>query len=81
MTAEEKELFMRDLNIIHDYFVSDVAERRYLDVEKVKELADWSSMLWEQALEEWLIDEIWDKNTISDYFLDKYWYEAEFCVY
>ena len=81
LTDEERELFMRDLNIIHDYFVSDVAERRWLDIEKVKKLADWSSMLWEQALKEWLIDEIWDKNTIADYFLDKYWYEAEFCVY
>ena len=81
LSDEERELFMRDLNIIHDYFVSDVAERRNLDVENVKELADWSSMLWEQALKEWLIDEIWDKNTIADYFLDKYWYEADFCVY
>ncbi|MBQ2599923.1 hypothetical protein II582_00670 [bacterium] len=31
---------MRDLQKIHDYFVADVAERRNLDIEKVKELAD-----------------------------------------
>lgn len=81
LTDEERELFMRDLQIIHDYFVADVVEHRNLDIEKVKELADWSSMLWEQALQEWLIDEIWDLDTIKQEFFDKYWYEAEFCVY
>ena len=81
LTGEERELFMRDLQIIHDYFVADVAEHRNLDIEKVKELADWSSMLWEQALQAWLIDEIWDLDTIKKEFFDKYWYEAEFCVY
>ena len=81
LTDEERELFMRDLQIMHDYFVSDVAEHSNLDIEKVKELADWSSMLWEQALHEWLIDEIWDLDTIKKEFFDKYWYEAEFCVY
>ena len=81
LTDEERELFMRDLQIMHDYFVADVAEHRNLDIEKIKELADWSSMLWEQALQEWLIDEIWDLGTIKREFFDKYWYEAEFCVY
>ena len=81
LTDEERELFMRDLQILHDYFVTDVAEHRNLDIEKVKELADWSSMLWEQALHEWLIDEIWDLETIKKEFFDKHWYEAEFCVY
>lgn len=81
LTDEERELFMRDLQKIHDYFVADVAEHRNLDIEKVKELADWSSMLWEQALQEWLIDEIWDLDTIKQEFFDKYWYEANFCVY
>ena len=81
LTDEERKLFMRDLQIIHDYFVADVAEHRNLDIDKVKELADWSSMLWEQALQVWLIDEIWDLDTIKQEFFDKYWYEAELCVY
>lgn len=81
LTDEERELFMRDLQIIHDYFVADVAEHRNLDIKRVKELADWSSMLWEQALQEWLIDEIWDLDTIKKEFLDKYWYEAILCEY
>lgn len=81
LTDEERDLFMRDLQILHDYFVADIAKYRNLDIEKVKELADWSSMLWEQALQEWLIDEIWDLNTVKQEFFDKYWYEAEFCVY
>lgn len=81
LTDEERELFMRDLKIVHDYFVSDVAKYRNLDIEKVMELADWSSMLWEQALKEGLIDEIWDLDTIKKEFFDKYGYEANFCVY
>lgn len=81
LTDEEKELFMRDINIMYDVFMSDVAKERGLDLEKVKELSDWSTMLWAQWLQEWLIDELWDLNTVKKYFEKKYWEEAVLCEY
>lgn len=81
LTNEERELFMRDINIMYDIFTSDVAKERWLDLEKVKELADWSTVLWAQWLEEWLIDELWDLNTVKNYFKEKYWEEAILCEY
>src|SRR3990167_8037186 len=56
LTSEEKELIMRDLKIMHDAFVSHVSKNRKLDIEKVKNLADGSSMLGKMAKENGLID-------------------------
>lgn len=81
LTSEEKELFMRDINIMYNIFMSDIANERWLDLEKVKELSDWSTVLWAQWLKEWLIDELWDLNTIKEYFEKKYWEEAILCEY
>lgn len=58
MTQEEKNLLLRDILISHQLFVQMVAENRHLDIEKVKGLADGSSMLGETALEKGLVDEI-----------------------
>lgn len=58
LTKEERELFMRDINIIHENFVTQVARARHLSIEKVKLLADGSSRMGAQAKEEGLIDEV-----------------------
>jgi len=58
LTYEEKQLFMRDVNVLNENFVQTVAENRNMDIEKVRELADGSSWLGEQALEYGLIDRI-----------------------
>lgn len=58
LTESEKALFMRDITIGADYFISLVAENRRMDIEKVRTLADGSSMMGEQALKEGLIDRI-----------------------
>ena len=58
LTAEEKELIMRDIKISHEFFVKKVAENRKLDIAKVKQLADGSTMLGMAAKENGLIDEI-----------------------
>lgn len=81
LTQEERNLFMRDINIIFEKFMNDVSKQRNIDLEKVRELSDWSTMLWVQALKEWLIDEIWDLDTVKKEFKEKYWYEAVLCEY
>ena len=58
LTAEERALFMRDLNIIHEDFVKLVAENRNISVEEVTKIADGSTVLGEKAKELGLIDEI-----------------------
>jgi len=58
LTYEEKQLFMRDVNILNENFIQAIAENRSMDIEKVRELADGSSWLGEQALEYGLIDRI-----------------------
>ncbi|MFA6524420.1 MAG: S49 family peptidase [Candidatus Paceibacterota bacterium] len=58
ITDAEKQIFMRDVKIAHEYFVNLVAQNRNLDIEKVKALADGSSVMGEQALKNGLIDKI-----------------------
>ena len=58
LTAEEKELLMRDINILHEAFIKNISNNRRLDIEKVGKLADGSSMLGQMAKENGLIDEI-----------------------
>lgn len=79
LTEEEKALFQRDLDIIHEEFVKAVAENRGLPVEKVRELADGSTMLGAAALEAGLIDEIGYLREVENYIRKTYDIEPEFC--
>lgn len=67
LTAEEKELAMRDLKIFHENFIKAVAENRELDIEKVRQLADGSSMLGEMAIGKGLIDHIGGLYEVEGY--------------
>lgn len=67
LTAEEKALIMRDLQIGHNNFVKMVAENRNLELSKVEKLADGSSMPGEMALQNGLIDEIGSYKEVSEY--------------
>ncbi|MDP2812333.1 MAG: signal peptide peptidase SppA [bacterium] len=71
LTEEERILFQRDLDIVHNNFVKAVAENRKLDIEKVKQLADGSTMLGAMALENGLIDKIGGQAEAIQYFIDK----------
>nr|MBP7967369.1 S49 family peptidase [Candidatus Woesebacteria bacterium] len=58
ITEEERNLFMRDINIIYENFIQAIAQNRNLEIEKVRALADGSTVLGAQAKEFGLIDEI-----------------------
>jgi len=79
LTAEEKVLLMRDLNIAHNIFIKAVADNRKLDINKVKALADGSSMPGEMALENGLIDKIGGMKEVKEYLKDKIGKEVELC--
>jgi protease IV len=56
LTEEERALFERDLGEIHDEFVSMVSKYRDLPVDKVKGLADGSTLGGRRAMEAGLVD-------------------------
>lgn len=58
LTSAEREIINRDLEILRENFVQQVAGFRRLPVEKIDALADGSTMLGAQALENGLIDGI-----------------------
>ncbi len=71
LTEEEKELLMRDVNLMQEAFIRNVATNRNLDIEKVKKLADGSTMMGVAAKENGLIDEIGDANSAQSWLNDK----------
>lgn len=79
LTAGEKELLMRDLEILHNNFVKAVAENRNLDLEKVESLADGSTMLGEMALANGLVDKIGGMPEVEKYLSEKIGQEVEVC--
>jgi protease-4 len=71
LTQEERDLISRDLKIMHENFIKKVAENRNLDIEKVRKLADGSTMLGQMALENGLIDKIGGMYEVNEYLSDK----------
>jgi protease-4 len=58
LTADERALLMRDIQILHRNFIEDVAANRGLATEAVEKIADGSSVLGARAKELGLIDEV-----------------------
>ena len=79
LTADEKQLIMRDVKIIHENFIKDVAENRNLDIEKVRKLADGSSMLGQMALENGLINKIGGIYEVEEYLKEKIGEDVKIC--
>ncbi|MCA9356923.1 signal peptide peptidase SppA [Candidatus Nomurabacteria bacterium] len=84
ITEEEREMFMADLQIVHNEFVNLVSRYRNLDVEKVKALADGSTMPGARALENGLIDALGGRAETRSTFariLNKDESDIKFCEY
>lgn len=79
LTQDEKDLLMRDIEIMNDNFIKAVAENRNLDIEKVRQLADGSSMLGQMALENGLIDKIGGIYEVEEYLSGLFGEEVEIC--
>ena len=81
LTAEERALFERDLQISHDEFVKEVSENRNIPIEDVAKLADGSSMAGSLALENKLIDALGDKETARAWFANELGLQPEEVVF
>ncbi|MEK7574275.1 MAG: S49 family peptidase [Patescibacteria group bacterium] len=79
LTEEERQLFMRDINIIHQNFIADVAANRDIPVADVSKIADGSSVLGEQAKTLKLIDEIGGLSEAKIYLESKIGEKPEIC--
>lgn len=81
LTAEERALFLRDLNIVHQNFIADIAANRDLAVADVQKIADGSSVLGEQAKSLGLIDEIGGLFDVEKYLENLIGEKPEICWY
>ncbi|QQS60476.1 S49 family peptidase [Candidatus Falkowbacteria bacterium] len=79
LTEAERNLIMRDAYIINDNFIKTVATNRNLDPNKVRALADGSSMLGEAALKIGLIDKIGGIAEVKDYLKEKVGEDIQIC--
>ena len=79
LTDEERQLMMRDLNIVYDNFVKAVAANRNLAVETVRVLADGSTMMGSMALENKLIDKIGGFTEATQYLKETIGAEPVIC--
>lgn len=79
LSAEERALYMRDIQITYDAFVKTVSNNRRLRLEKVYEIADGSSVMGETALQLGLIDHIGNSTDVEKYIHDTYSIEPVIC--
>ncbi len=81
MTGEERRIFQKQLDIIHDYFVREVAENRNLPVEDVRSIATGAFMTGHDAKKHGLIDILGGKAEVLEYLREKTSKEPRFVRY
>jgi protease-4 len=64
LTADERAYIEKSLQVSLQDFIESVATNRHLPIEKVRALADGSSMLGQEALDNGLIDKLGAKNEV-----------------
>lgn len=79
LTAEERAFFERDIKIAYEKFIIQVSENRHLDIEKVRTLADGSTMMGNMALANGLIDQIGGVYEAQEYLKGIIGEEATIC--
>jgi protease IV len=84
VTAEEREILLADLQVIHDEFVNMVAEYRNMPTSTVTSLADGLSMPGRKALEVGLVDSLGGREEakrVMAQIIDKDVADIHFCEY
>lgn len=66
LTDEEREMFERDIRIVHEEFVKRVASYRNKSVEEIEKLADGSALPGVKALEAGLVDHLGNRQTAKE---------------
>lgn len=79
LTADEKVLFMRDINIMFNNFTQAISENRNIPLDKVKSFSDGSTVLGDQAKSFGLIDEIGGLKEAQNYLETKIGEKPKMC--
>jgi len=79
LTADERVILQKGINIMYNNFVGTVSENRKIPLDKVKALADGSSVLGEEAKQAGLIDEIGGIDEVEKYLADVVGEEVKVC--
>lgn len=67
LTAEEKVLFMRDINIVYENFIAVISQNRKITTDKVRGYADGATVMGATAKKMGLIDEIGGLPEVEQY--------------
>src|SRR3989338_2655552 len=81
MTKEEKILFQKSLDSIHEYFVEEVAKNRNLKKKDVEKIATGQFFIGAEAKELGLVDELGGREEVIAYVEEKIGEEADFVNY
>lgn len=84
LSAEDRNYFQSQLDIVYNEFVNIVATNRYIDVDDVKKIADGSTLIGQKAVDAKLVDAIGNRDSIKQYFAEKLSKDAgniKFCEY
>jgi len=81
LTEEERQLFLRDIKIVHQNFIADVSTNRNIPLADVEVIADGSSVLGERAKELHLIDDIGGIREAEIYLENVTGTKSEVCWY
>ncbi|MFA6088722.1 MAG: signal peptide peptidase SppA [Candidatus Woesearchaeota archaeon] len=71
LTKEERDIEQKKLNLIHDYFIRDVAGNRNMAYSEVEKLATGEYYLGIEAKENGLVDELGNFDTVKTYLSTK----------
>ncbi|RMF06495.1 signal peptide peptidase SppA [Candidatus Woesearchaeota archaeon] len=81
LTDEERELFQKKLDLIHEEFISEVASNRNLSIELVKEHADGFIMLGSEAKEQGFVDSLGTLEDVKEHLAEVKGEPVEFYVF
>lgn len=72
MSEQERVIMQKKLDVLHDYFIDEVAANRKLSREKVKKMATGEVYLGVEAKQLGLVDELGDYTTAEEYIKKTY---------
>lgn len=79
LTAEERALFIRDINIVYENFMEDISQNRKIPIDKVKAFSDGSTVLGLKAKELGLVDQIGGIYEVEKYLEETTGEKPEIC--
>jgi len=81
LTDEERALFQENLDVIHDYFIEEVANNRNLKIKDVEKLATGQFYLGTEAKKLGLVDELGSRDEVINYIEEQIGEEVDLVRY